>query len=62
MATSGNPFWHQLFFGRWFSAFASILMMSVSGAAFMFALSSSDIKSSFGYDQTTPICSASSRA
>ncbi|KAL0555454.1 hypothetical protein IC582_009399 [Cucumis melo] len=53
MATSGNPFWHQLFFGRWFSAFASILMMSVSGAAFMFALSSSDIKSSFGYDQTT---------
>ncbi|KAA0043983.1 hypothetical protein IC582_009395 [Cucumis melo] len=51
--TSANPFWYQFLFGRWFSVFASILIMSVAGATYMFALYSSDIKSSLGYDQTT---------
>ncbi|KAA0043982.1 hypothetical protein IC582_009394 [Cucumis melo] len=53
MATSGNPFWYHLLFGRWFSVFASILIMSVSGATYMFGLYSSHIKSSLAYDQTT---------
>lgn len=51
--SSGNAFWYQLLFGRWFSVFASVLIMSVSGATYMFGLYSSDIKSSLAYDQTT---------
>ncbi|KAL0543749.1 hypothetical protein IC582_018853 [Cucumis melo] len=43
----------QVLLGRWFTAFASLLIMSVSGASYMFALYSSDIKSSLNYDQTT---------
>ncbi|CAK9160797.1 unnamed protein product [Ilex paraguariensis] len=39
--------------GRWFMFFASLLIMSASGATFMFGLYSGDIKSSLGYDQTT---------
>jgi hypothetical protein len=39
--------------GRWFTVFASLLIMSVSGATYMFSLYSNDIKSSLGYDQTT---------
>lgn len=34
-------------------AFASILIMSVAGATYMFGLYSTDIKTSLGYDQTT---------
>ncbi|KAG6596491.1 Protein NUCLEAR FUSION DEFECTIVE 4, partial [Cucurbita argyrosperma subsp. sororia] len=48
-----HPIWYQFLLGRWFSVFASILIMSVSGATYMFGLYSSDIKSSLGYDQTT---------
>lgn len=39
--------------GRWFMVFASLLIMSVAGATYMFSLYSSDIKTSLGYDQTT---------
>ncbi|XAR69151.1 hypothetical protein NMG60_11000635 [Bertholletia excelsa] len=39
--------------GRWFMVLAAILIMSVSGATYMFGLYSSEIKSSLGYDQTT---------
>ncbi|XP_050228717.1 protein NUCLEAR FUSION DEFECTIVE 4-like [Mercurialis annua] len=39
--------------GRWFMVFASLLIMSVSGATYMFGLYSNDIKISLGYDQTT---------
>ncbi|KAL2481354.1 Major facilitator superfamily protein [Abeliophyllum distichum] len=38
---------------RWFMVFASLLIMSMSGATYMFGLYSDDIKSSLGYDQTT---------
>ncbi|KAJ7976902.1 protein NUCLEAR FUSION DEFECTIVE 4-like [Quillaja saponaria] len=38
---------------RWFMVIASILIMSVSGATYMFGSYSNDIKTSFGYDQTT---------
>ncbi|KAL3825852.1 hypothetical protein ACJIZ3_021881 [Penstemon smallii] len=43
----------QVITGRWFMFFASLLIMSMSGATFMFGLYSNDIKSSLGYDQTT---------
>ncbi|KAK3043049.1 hypothetical protein RJ639_002617 [Escallonia herrerae] len=39
--------------GRWFIVFGCLLIMSVSGATYMFGLYSGDIKSSLGYDQTT---------
>ncbi|WOG96480.1 hypothetical protein DCAR_0415815 [Daucus carota subsp. sativus] len=39
--------------GRWFTIFATSLIMSVNGSSFMFGLYSNDIKSSLGYDQTT---------
>ncbi|XP_071719373.1 protein NUCLEAR FUSION DEFECTIVE 4-like [Rutidosis leptorrhynchoides] len=39
--------------GRWFMVFASLLIMSVSGATYMFGSYSGDIKTSLGYDQTT---------
>lgn len=38
---------------RWFMVFASMLIMSVAGATYMFSLYSADIKTSLGYDQTT---------
>ncbi|KAK3043050.1 hypothetical protein RJ639_002618 [Escallonia herrerae] len=38
---------------RWFMVFGCLLIMSVSGATYMFGLYSGDIKSSLGYDQTT---------
>ncbi|KAH9733965.1 Nodulin-like domain-containing protein [Citrus sinensis] len=38
---------------RWFMFFATLLIMSVNGSSYMFALYSNDIKSSLGYDQTT---------
>ncbi|CAA2973386.1 NUCLEAR FUSION DEFECTIVE 4-like [Olea europaea subsp. europaea] len=43
----------QVLTGRWFMIFASLLIMSMSGATYMFGLYSGDIKSSLGYDQTT---------
>ncbi|KAK6147079.1 hypothetical protein DH2020_017991 [Rehmannia glutinosa] len=39
--------------GRWFTIFASVLIMSVNGATYLFGVYSNDIKSSLGYDQTT---------
>ncbi|XP_028788966.1 uncharacterized protein LOC114744995 [Neltuma alba] len=43
----------QLLTGRWFMIFSSFLIMSFSGASYMFALYSRDIKSVLGYDQST---------
>ncbi|KAM1053555.1 hypothetical protein ACFX13_001095 [Malus domestica] len=43
----------QVLNGRWFTVFASLLIMSASGATYMFGLYSSDIKSVLGYDQST---------
>ncbi|KAK7831784.1 protein nuclear fusion defective 4 [Quercus suber] len=39
--------------GRWFMAFASLLIMSVSGSTYIFSVYSNDIKSTLGYDQTS---------
>ncbi|XP_057423399.1 uncharacterized protein LOC130717251 [Lotus japonicus] len=39
--------------GRWFVVFASFLIMSVSGATYMFGIYSGDMKTTLGYDQTT---------
>ncbi|KAL7265012.1 hypothetical protein ACSBR1_002875 [Camellia fascicularis] len=57
-ATSGGwtktrIFTSHLHTSRWFMVFASLLIMSVNGATYMFGLYSGDIKSSLGYDQTT---------
>ncbi|KAJ4704992.1 protein NUCLEAR FUSION DEFECTIVE 4-like [Melia azedarach] len=38
---------------RWFMVFASVLMMGVAGATYLFGLYSTDIKTSLGYDQST---------
>ena len=43
----------QILTGRWFTVFASFLVMAASGATYMFGLYSGTIKSSLGYDQTT---------
>uniref|UniRef100_A0A7N0RGD9 Nodulin-like domain-containing protein n=1 Tax=Kalanchoe fedtschenkoi TaxID=63787 RepID=A0A7N0RGD9_KALFE len=43
----------QLLTGRWFMAFASLLIMSAAGATYMFSLYSSNLKSALHYDQTT---------
>ncbi|KAK7393028.1 hypothetical protein VNO78_21479 [Psophocarpus tetragonolobus] len=43
----------QVVTGRWFMAFSSFMIMSVSGASYMFSLYSREIKSVLGYDQTT---------
>ncbi|XP_057445728.1 uncharacterized protein LOC130737889 [Lotus japonicus] len=43
----------QVLTGRWFMMFASFMIMSVSGASYMFSLYSIEIKSSLGYDQST---------
>ncbi|XP_043705269.1 uncharacterized protein LOC122655098 [Telopea speciosissima] len=43
----------QVFSGRWFMVFASLLIMSAAGATYMFGLYSNEIKTSLGYDQTT---------
>ncbi|CAN1760967.1 Protein NUCLEAR FUSION DEFECTIVE 4 [Linum perenne] len=50
---SAKNFTAQILFGRWFMVFASLLIMSVSGATYMFGLYSPDIKTSLGYDQST---------
>lgn len=43
----------QVLSGRWFMAFSSFMIMSVSGASYMFSLYSREIKSVLGYDQST---------
>ncbi|XP_059457693.1 protein NUCLEAR FUSION DEFECTIVE 4-like [Corylus avellana] len=43
----------QVLKGRWFVVFTTCLLMSVSGASYMFGLYSNEIKSTLGYDQTT---------
>ncbi|KAL8168256.1 hypothetical protein V2J09_009755 [Rumex salicifolius] len=43
----------QVITGRWFMVFACLLIMSVSGATYLFGVYSNEIKSSMGYDQTT---------
>ncbi|XP_010557206.1 PREDICTED: protein NUCLEAR FUSION DEFECTIVE 4-like [Tarenaya hassleriana] len=43
----------QTITGRWFMFFVSLLVMSSSGATYMFGLYSNEIKRSLGYDQTT---------
>ncbi|KAM7462202.1 hypothetical protein LguiA_030323 [Lonicera macranthoides] len=49
----GGSLAKQIITGRWFMVFASFLIMSASGATYMFGLYYADIKSSLGYDQTT---------
>ncbi|KAK3205908.1 hypothetical protein Dsin_019954 [Dipteronia sinensis] len=39
--------------GRWFSVFASFLIMAGAGATYLFGTYSKDIKSALGYDQKT---------
>ncbi|XP_028789985.1 protein NUCLEAR FUSION DEFECTIVE 4-like [Neltuma alba] len=48
-----RSFSHQVVTGRWFMVFASLLIMAVAGATYMFGLYSNDIKTSLGYDQST---------
>ncbi|KAK4408470.1 hypothetical protein Sango_0428000 [Sesamum angolense] len=39
--------------GRWFSLFASFLIMAGAGATYLFGVYSKEIKATLGYDQTT---------
>ncbi|PAN09931.1 hypothetical protein PAHAL_2G059300 [Panicum hallii] len=56
---SGNPlrviltrgFARQVLAGRWFTVFASLLIMAASGATYIFGAYSGALKSSLGYDQ-----------
>ena len=58
---SGNPlgviltrrFARQVLLGRWFTVFASLLIMAASGATYIFGSYSGTLKSSLGYDQRT---------
>ncbi|CAO2813019.1 unnamed protein product [Amaranthus hypochondriacus] len=43
----------QVVTGRWFTVFASFLIMAGAGATYLFGRYSKDIKSSLGYDQST---------
>lgn len=52
MRAFGNLGRH-IIIGRWFMMFASLLIMSVTGATYTFGSYSGDIKTSLGYDQTT---------
>ncbi|KAD7479694.1 hypothetical protein E3N88_02830 [Mikania micrantha] len=49
----GLPFLVHVLRGRWFSLFASFLVMTGAGATYLFGVYSKEIKSSLGYDQTT---------
>nr|GEU63391.1 protein nuclear fusion defective 4 [Tanacetum cinerariifolium] len=51
--TKRLPFLVHVLHGRWFSLFASFLVMTGAGATYLFGVYSKDIKSSLGYDQTT---------
>ncbi|KAL6647562.1 hypothetical protein ACP70R_014999 [Stipagrostis hirtigluma subsp. patula] len=58
---SGNPFRviltrrfaRQVVTGRWFTVFASLLVMAASGATYIFSSYSGTLKTSLGYDQRT---------
>ncbi|RLN35704.1 nitrate and chloride transporter [Panicum miliaceum] len=58
-AAPGNPlrviltrgFARQVLAGRWFTVFASLLIMAASGATYIFGAYSGALKSSLGYDQ-----------
>lgn len=60
-AASGNPFRviltrgfaRQVLLGRWFTVFASLLIMAASGATYIFGSYSGTLKSSLEYDQRT---------
>lgn len=43
----------QVIKGRWFTVFASFLIMAGAGATYLFGSYSKDIKSTLGYDQST---------
>ncbi|KAM3740567.1 hypothetical protein ACB098_08G108300 [Castanea mollissima] len=47
------PFTVQVVKGRWFTVFASFLIMTGAGATYLFGIYSKQIKASLGYDQTT---------
>ncbi|KAI4383781.1 hypothetical protein MLD38_009581 [Melastoma candidum] len=47
------PFSAHLVTGRWFTVFATFLVMSMAGATYLFGTYSKDIKAALGYDQTT---------
>ncbi|TVU34070.1 hypothetical protein EJB05_15895, partial [Eragrostis curvula] len=49
-----SGFARQVVVGRWFMSFASMLILSVSGATLIFGMYSKELKSSLGYDQRTP--------
>ncbi|KAJ8445134.1 hypothetical protein Cgig2_029506 [Carnegiea gigantea] len=51
--TQTAPFAVQVVQGRWFTVFASFLIMAGAGATYLFGIYSKEIKSSLGYDQTT---------
>uniref|UniRef100_A0A0D9W083 Uncharacterized protein n=1 Tax=Leersia perrieri TaxID=77586 RepID=A0A0D9W083_9ORYZ len=46
-------FARQVVLGRWFMVFACLLILSASGATYIFAIYSKVLKSSLGYDQRT---------
>ncbi|CAN6209557.1 unnamed protein product [Urochloa humidicola] len=46
-------FARQVLTGRWFTVFASLLIMAASGATYIFSTYSGTLKSSLGYDQRT---------
>lgn len=48
-----SSFIRQVVVGRWFSVFASFLIMSGAGGVYLFAYYSKDIKSTLRCDQTT---------
>ncbi|KAL8159858.1 hypothetical protein V2J09_001395 [Rumex salicifolius] len=48
-----SSFLRQVITGRWFMVFGTILIMSMSGATYMFGAYSGVIKTSLGYSQTT---------
>ncbi|KAK7285000.1 hypothetical protein RJT34_19755 [Clitoria ternatea] len=50
---SMKSFTYQVLSGRWFMLFASLLIMSVAGATYMFGIYSNEVKTSLGYDQST---------
>lgn len=50
---NGFHFMVHVIRGRWFSVFASFLIMAGAGATYLFGTYSKDIKASLGYDQST---------
>ncbi|TKY62111.1 NUCLEAR FUSION DEFECTIVE 4 [Spatholobus suberectus] len=48
-----KTFSHHVITGRWFMLFASLLIMAVAGATYMFGIYSNEVKTALGYDQST---------